>query len=74
VKIGSDYQSVVAGSASTLGLKLDGTLWIWGQGFFGDGNWIGSSGVPVLVGSGYAAMATGGGHVLALKKDGTLWG
>jgi alpha-tubulin suppressor-like RCC1 family protein len=74
VKIGSDYQSVVAGSASTLGLKLDGTLWIWGQGFFGDGNWIGSSGVPVLVGSGYAAMATGGGHVLALKMDGTLWG
>ena len=67
---------VVASYTTTFAIKLDGTLWAWGQGFFGTGQAINVSYVPVMIGSGYQSVATGGSHVLALKSDGSLfaWG
>lgn len=69
--------AVAAGSAHTLALKKDGTVWAWGnndKGQLGDdtGN---SNETPVLVKGlkGIIAIAAGTTHSLALKGDGTLW-
>lgn len=65
----------------SLALKSDGSLWAWGDNFFGqlgDGTQTPSS-VPeqILAGSGYAFTAVSAGdndHSLAIKNDdGSLW-
>jgi alpha-tubulin suppressor-like RCC1 family protein/pimeloyl-ACP methyl ester carboxylesterase len=65
------------GSAHSLALLKDGTVWAWGGGYDGEmGNGTTtSSSIPVKVSnlSGVTAIAAGGGHNLALKSDGTVW-
>lgn len=64
-----------ASSGHSLLVRDDGSLWVWGDNFygqFGDGSTIGrSSPVKTLT----SVKATSGGlyHTLALKTDGTLW-
>ncbi len=66
-----------AGSAHTVGLKNDGTLWAWGlntNGQLGDTSLVQRT-APVQVSgfTGATAVAAGGAHTLALKNDGTVW-
>ncbi|OGA38117.1 MAG: hypothetical protein A3G26_01175, partial [Betaproteobacteria bacterium RIFCSPLOWO2_12_FULL_65_110] len=78
VQVGSGYSAVVAGgdyAGYTVALKTDGTLWAWGENYWGqlgDGTTTRRP-TPVQIGSGYSAAAAGNGHTLALKTDGTLW-
>ena len=68
---------VETGDRHTLAIMADGTLWAWGE------NWYGQLGdgtnqdqaAPVQVGTDtdWVMVAAGGGHSVALKSDGTLW-
>lgn len=73
----SDWKSVSAGAAHSMGIRADGSLWTWGansSGQLGDGTNV-KKGVPTRIGSGtdWAAVISGGTHSLALKTDGSLW-
>jgi alpha-tubulin suppressor-like RCC1 family protein len=77
--------SVMAGNGHTLALDLNGNLYAWGRGDFGQlgtGNTLNSS-LPVsvdmngaLTGKTIVRIATGANHSLALSSDGTVftWG
>ncbi|MET0234928.1 MAG: hypothetical protein ABW224_09845, partial [Kibdelosporangium sp.] len=69
--------SVAAGSAHSLAVRSDGTVWAWGQGTngqLGNGGTTGSS-VPVQVSglTNVVAVAAGTSFSVALKSDGTVW-
>jgi len=79
VQIGSDnnWETISAGGEHTLGIKLDGTLWAWGNNFYGqlgDGT-FNSKNIPVKIGidNNWKTISAGDGHCLAVKTDGTLW-
>jgi alpha-tubulin suppressor-like RCC1 family protein len=68
---------VEAGSAHSIALKFDGTVWTWGSnayGQLGNGNNTDSS-TPVQVKSlaNVVAIAAGFYHNVAVKSDGTVW-
>jgi alpha-tubulin suppressor-like RCC1 family protein len=74
--------AIAGGKNHCLALKSDGTVWAWGQGYYGqlgDGNFYttGYTGVatPVQVSGLTSVTAIAGGdlHSLALKSDGTVW-
>ncbi|HYF96333.1 MAG TPA: hypothetical protein VD969_29350 [Symbiobacteriaceae bacterium] len=58
-------------------LKADGTVWAWGQNYFGglgnDTTVDSGTPVPVMDLTGVKAIAAGGHKTLALKADGTVW-
>jgi len=68
---------VAAGTAHSLAVKSNGTLWAWGGNFYGqlgDGTTTDRlTPVPVQGLTGVMGVATGNSHVLAVKSDGTLW-
>jgi alpha-tubulin suppressor-like RCC1 family protein len=68
---------ITAGGNHTVTLRLDGSLWAWGDNAFGQ---LGDSTVvvrnaPVRIGTDttWSAVAAGFYHTVALKADGTLW-
>jgi alpha-tubulin suppressor-like RCC1 family protein/Leucine-rich repeat (LRR) protein len=69
--------AVAAGAGFTAVLKKDGTVWVCGDGAFGQlGN--GTNGeahkvVKALGLTGVKAIAAGGFHLVALRSDGTVW-
>jgi alpha-tubulin suppressor-like RCC1 family protein len=71
-------KAVAAGWDHSLALKIDGTVWAWGDndaGALGDGTTTTRS-LPVRVQGGLTtvdAIAAGQGFSLALKHDGTVW-
>jgi alpha-tubulin suppressor-like RCC1 family protein len=75
---GDDWIGVWAGIYSSMAIKTDGSLWAWGN------NWFGMLGyghdenrtVPTRVGedSNWASVAPGVYHTMAIKTDGSLWG
>ncbi|MFA5459314.1 MAG: prepilin-type N-terminal cleavage/methylation domain-containing protein [Bacilli bacterium] len=78
-----EFVMVDAGSYFSLALKLDGTVWAWGQnssGQLGNGT-TEDSYLPIQVkgheGEGYLTdiiqIAAGSAHSVALKRDGTVW-
>jgi alpha-tubulin suppressor-like RCC1 family protein len=81
VQIGTDtdWLSVSSGSAHTVAIKTDGTMWAWGYNIFGQlGNNSSDSNphpTPVKVGTdnNWVSASAGGYHTLALKSDGTIW-
>ncbi|MFZ5776027.1 MAG: RCC1 domain-containing protein [Thermodesulfobacteriota bacterium] len=68
------------GGVHTVAVKTDGTVWSWGQNWFGqlgDGTTSNHSTPAQVYGlSGISAVAAGGSHTLALASDGTVraWG
>lgn len=76
---GATWRSVVSGFRMSMATKTDGTLWVWGNNYFG-GLGLGSSSnynilSPVQLGSltNWLKLSAGYGSNFAIKTDGTLW-
>ena len=75
----SNWVAVSAGHTHTLGLRSDGTLWVWGSNLYGQmgsGKWSSDNVTsPAQLGTGtdWVAIAAGDFHSLAVRSDGTLW-
>ena len=70
-------QQITAGEGHNVILKSDGTLWAWGDNYWGqlgDGTVIDKHS-PIQIGSDNNWISVAGGrvHSLALRSDGTLW-
>jgi alpha-tubulin suppressor-like RCC1 family protein len=75
---GSDWTKISGKENHKVGMKTDGTLWLWGQnnaGQLGDDTTVNkSSPVQTIVGgTNWSSVACGGNHTAAIKTDGTLW-
>lgn len=80
IKVGTDnnWKVISAGHTSSVGIKSDGTLWVWGGGHMGElglGDYN-SRTSPVQLGTdnNWLAVAAKNDTTHALKSDGTLWG
>lgn len=80
-KLSIKAKSVAGGQLNSMAVGVDGTLYTWGAGPYGElGNGTSGAGakqgVPTSVGSGYVYGAAGYTHRLALKNDGKIytWG
>ena len=74
---GNVVMAIAAGSAHTIALKSDGTIWTWGynaSGQLGDGTTIDRY-VPIQIAfmKDVTSIAAGSSHTIALKSDGTVW-
>jgi alpha-tubulin suppressor-like RCC1 family protein len=73
----SEIKAIAAGERHCLALKDDGTVWAWGNNWYGqlgDGTKDHRTLASQVKGlSDVTVVATGLGHSLALKKDGTVW-
>ena len=76
---GTTWSLVSAGYYSMMAVKTDGTLWSWGDNYFGQlglnaTNPYGrSSPTQVGVGTTWSKVSAGQNNALAIKTDGTLW-
>ncbi len=64
------------GWGHSFALKSDGTVWSWGQNYFGQlgvGDTTDRYSPTQVSITGITAISAGGGHSLALKNDGTVW-
>ena len=76
VQVGNDtdWAQVFGNILCSLAIKTDGTLWAWGQNYYGDlglGDWVDRSS-PVQVGNLDTWLVGCSGHG-AIQTDGTLW-
>lgn len=78
---GFNWQTIVAGSYITVGIKTDGTLWTWGinhSGELGLGHYYGDENRPVQVGqdNDWQNVWAGNGRAIAQKTNGSVyvWG
>ncbi len=75
----SDWIAVAAGEEHSLALKSNGTLYAWGQDYYGqlgiNKGYFNVESSPVQVGSDsdWVAVDAGEKTSMALKRDGTLW-
>lgn len=74
----SGVKALDADGYYTAALKENGTVWVWGNYYFGlPENSVGSGIIKIpfqIEGiSGVKAIAAGGEHIAALKEDGTVW-
>lgn len=74
----SDIKQVVACPSSSIALKKDGTVWIWGSnggGQLGTGDTGGVEPVPIKVKGldGVIAISCKSAHSVFLKDDGSIW-
>jgi rubredoxin len=78
VAAGTNWQLLSCGLYNPVAIKTDGTLWSWGQNFYGNlgdnTNTPKSSPVQTIAGgTNWKLCSSGGYHVAAIKTDGTLW-
>lgn len=73
----TDWASISAGDEFSLAIKTNGTLWAWGDNFFGQ---LGDTSTddrntPVQIGlaTNWAIVSAGTQHALGLKTNGELW-
>ena len=75
---GTDWKRVAAGSYHSMGIKTDGTLWVWGYNLFGalgDGT-TDSKYSPVQTaasGTNWQSVDGGGLHTVAIKTNSSIW-
>jgi len=74
------YTQLAAGNAHSLALQANGTLWAWGDNFYGQLGTTTNTGThtpnptPAQVGpASYTQLAAGYDFGLALRQDGSLW-
>jgi alpha-tubulin suppressor-like RCC1 family protein len=78
VSAGTNWKSVAGGFLHTTSIKIDGTLWTWGNnthGQLGD-NTTAHRSSPIQTvagGTNWKSVAGGSYHTVAIKTDGTLW-
>jgi alpha-tubulin suppressor-like RCC1 family protein len=70
--------AISLGEYHSLALKTDGTVWAWGQNWYGqlgDGTTSNDMNTPIQVSglTGVTLIAAGGSHSVAVKSDGTVW-
>jgi alpha-tubulin suppressor-like RCC1 family protein len=75
---GTNWKQVACGGFHTSCIKTDGTLWLWGENFFGglgdNTNTKRSSPIQTVAGGTiWKQVAAGQYHTAAIKTDGTLW-
>jgi alpha-tubulin suppressor-like RCC1 family protein len=85
---GTGYESVAVGDSHIAALKTDGSVWGWGNNYFGQLGFTtskecdpSSAGyrcerTPVMIlaaGSKVTQLAAGASHTVALKSDGSIW-
>jgi alpha-tubulin suppressor-like RCC1 family protein len=76
---GTNWKQVSAGYQHTAAIKTDGTLWTWGDGFFGrlgNATLLSDRSTPVTTfagGTNWKQVSAGEEHTAAIKTDGTLW-
>jgi alpha-tubulin suppressor-like RCC1 family protein len=76
---GTNWKQVsVGGNQHTAAIKTDGTLWMWGNNYFGrlgdNSTTDRSSPVQTVAGgTNWKQVSAGGYHTAAIKTDGTLW-
>ncbi|MEJ7644665.1 MAG: T9SS type A sorting domain-containing protein [Chryseolinea sp.] len=78
IKIGTatNWAAVSAGQSFSMAIKTDGTLWAWGDNFYGQlGNGEVAAYAPKQVGTAtdWKLVSTGGQHTVALRNDNTIW-
>lgn len=79
VGLATNWRQTSTGNYGAGGIKTDGTLWMWGTGYWGTlGNGatatIYSPVQTISGGTEWKCLAAGRIQTWALKKDGTLWG
>jgi len=77
VKILDDVKSVYQSASVVLAVRLDGSLYSWGDDdIYTENGWIENAGSPykVMDNVSSATMLDNGSGVLVVKTDGTLWG
>jgi len=75
---GTNWKQVSGGYGHTAAIKTDGTLWTWGNNFYGglgDSTTVDKSSpiTTVAGGTNWKQVAGGNYHTAAIKTDGTLW-
>ncbi|MDR1588857.1 MAG: S-layer homology domain-containing protein [Oscillospiraceae bacterium] len=74
-KLTDGVVSVTAGDWGAVITKADGSLWLFGSGYAGDGTDWAAYFKPVRIPlEGVVSVSVGNNHILALKADGTVWG
>jgi alpha-tubulin suppressor-like RCC1 family protein len=80
MQVPGTYTQLAAGQAHSLALQANGTLWAWGDNFYGQLGTSTNTGThtanptPAQVGTtSYTQLAAGSDFDLALRPDGTLW-
>jgi alpha-tubulin suppressor-like RCC1 family protein len=74
----TNIKSISAGSYHSAALGIDGSVWTWGENYFGQiGNGTTNDNIPnpykVIGISDVKSISTGNEHTIALKNDGTFW-
>jgi len=75
---GLNWKLISAGNTFTVGIKTDGTLWMWGYNYYGqlgDNTTIDKSSPVQTIsgGTNWKQVSAGSGHTAGIKTDGTLW-
>ena len=72
----TNWQSISAGAFHCTAIKTDGTLWVWGEGFYGFGDGTNTAkDLPTQIGTAtdWQTISAGGVHTAVLKTNNTLW-
>jgi len=78
IAVGTNWKYLSCGKNHTAGLKIDGTLWLWGNNSYGQlgDNSITHRSSPVQTtayGSNWSRVSCGSNMTVAVKSNGTLW-
>lgn len=72
----TNWQSISAGGVQSTAIKTDGTLWVWGEGFYGFGDGTNTpKDIPTQIGTAtdWQTISAGGVHTAVIKTNNTLW-